>query len=150
MIYGTLEHLERYKDVHPGVYAGLRWLAENDLTQMELGKVELDGEKLFAVVQQYESTADYVKPEAHRKYIDIQYAFSGHEYLGYAPLEAMEEEVEAHPDNDVWYYRGEVTNLPLGNGRFAVVFPEDVHSPAIADGEPAPIGKCVVKVLVDY
>jgi len=150
MIYGSLDHLERYKDVHPGVYAGLRWLAETDLNEVELGKVILDGEKLFAVVQEYESTNDYVKPEAHRKYIDIQYAFRGREYLGYAPLEYMEEEVEAHPDNDVWYYRGEVTNLLLEGRRFAVVFPEDVHSPAIAEHEPASIGKCVVKVLVDY
>jgi len=63
-------------------------------------------------------------------------------------LETMTEEVEAHPERDIWLYHGPTDRVRIGNGRFAVLFPEDAHAPGIAVDQPAPARKCVVKVRV--
>lgn len=149
MIYDTLDHLSRYEGLHPGVLRGLRFLAETDLTAAAEGaRFELDGERLFAFVQCYETHPNET-PEAHRRYIDIQYLIEGEELVGVAPLEEMTEEVEAKPENDIWFYHGETSPLPIGRGRFLVLFPEDAHAPCLPLGKAARVKKCVVKVLTE-
>lgn len=149
MIYDTLDHLSRYEGMHPGVLKGLRFLAETDFSREQAARFELDGDRLFAFIQEYETAGDNDKPEAHRKYIDIQYLIEGEEAVGVAPLEEMTEVVEAKPENDIWFYHGPTTRLPIGNRRFLVLFPEDAHAPCIAIGERARVKKCVVKVAVE-
>lgn len=149
MIYDTLDHLERYRGMHPGVLRGLRFLAETDFSAPQ-ARYEIDGEKIFAFVQDYETKPANDTPEAHRKYIDIQYLIQGEELVGVAPLEAMTEVVEAKPENDIWLYHGPVAQVPIGNRRFLALFPEDAHAPGVAVDSPAPARKCVVKVLADW
>ena len=94
MIYDTLDHLEAYRGVHPGVMRGLELLRDTDFSQWEDGRHEIDGERLFILLQSYETKPENDTPEAHRKYIDIQYLLSGQEQMGVGPLEEMTEEVE--------------------------------------------------------
>ena len=48
--------------------------------------MEIDGEKVFALVQKYETVVmDVPKFETHKKYIDVQYIVSGEEIIGWAP-----------------------------------------------------------------
>lgn len=148
MIYDTLDHLSRYEGLHSGVLQGLRFLAETDFSATQETRFELDGERLFAFLQSYETHSNDT-PEAHRKYIDIQYLIEGEELVGVAPLEEMTEEVEAKPENDIWFYRGATTPLPIGNRRFLVLFPEDAHAPCLPLGESSAVKKCVVKVAVE-
>ena len=109
----------------------------------------MDGDNLFIFLQTYETKPDNDTPEAHRKYIDIQFLVSGREKMGVAPLEDMSEEVEARPDGDIWFYRGPMDYISLTAGdRFAVLWPGDAHAPSIAVDSPAPCRKCVVKVKV--
>lgn len=150
MIYDTLDHLDRYEGIHPGVMQGLRFLAETDFSKVDWSRKELDGEKLFAFIQEYETKPVNDTPEAHRKYIDIQYLVEGEELVGVGPLETMTEEVEAKPENDIWFYHGPTSQLPIGNRRFLVLFPEDVHAPCIIAGAPSTVRKCVVKVLTEW
>lgn len=149
MIYGTLEHLERYAGLGPELMKGLRFLRDTDFDGVGAGDLAIDGETVFAFVQEYDTKTANETPEAHRKYADIQYLIDGEEYIGVAPLSAMTEEVEAHPERDIWFYRGETDLIRMGKGRFLVLFPEDAHAPCIAVGAPAPVRKCVVKVLAD-
>lgn len=148
MIYGTIRHLERYEGLGEALMKGLRFLAGTDFSGVAPGRVEIDGDEVFASVQEYETLADNDTPEAHRKYADIQYLIEGEEFVGVAPLEAMVEEVEAHPERDLWLYHGPTDRVRIGNGRFVVLFPEDAHAPGIAVGARAPARKCVVKVRV--
>lgn len=149
MIYDTLEHVHRYDGIHPGVMQGLRFLAETDFSQLEDGRITLDGENLFVNVMTCQTKSVNDRPEAHRKYIDIQYLISGEELIGVGPLEEMQE-IEGKPEKDVWFYKGQVSNVSIGRGRFAVLFPEDAHAPSIAVQAPATVRKCVVKVLADW
>lgn len=149
MIYDTLKHLEAYRGIHPGVLRGLELLRDTDFSGMEDGRHEVDGDDLFFLLQSYESKPVNDKPEAHRKYIDIQYLISGTELVGIAPLEEMEREVEARPDGDIWFYNGPMDQVLLTGERFMVLWPGDAHAPCIAvDGTPVPCRKCVVKVKV--
>lgn len=149
MIYDTLEHIAAYEGIHPGVMRGLRYLAETDFSALPDGRQEIDGEAVFANLQSYENKPANDTPESHRDYIDIQYLIQGEELVGVAPLEAMTQVVEAHPERDLWLHRGPVEYLTIGRGRFLVLWPGDAHAPGIAPaGRCAPCRKCVVKVRV--
>lgn len=149
MIYDTLAHLESYRGVHPGVMKGLELLRDTDFSHMEDGRYEVDGDGLFFMLQSYDTKAVNDTPEAHRKYIDIQFLISGAELMGVAPLEEMDREVEARPEGDIWFYNGPLDQLLLTGDRFAALWPGDAHAPGVApDGKPAPCRKCVVKVKV--
>ena len=151
VIYDTLDHLEAYRGIHPGVMRGLELLRDTDFSQWEVGRHEIDGDRLFVLVQSYDSKPVNDTPEAHRKYIDIQYLLSGQELMGVAPLEEMTEEVEGRPEGDIWFYRGPMSSILLTGSRFVALWPGDAHAPCIAvDGKPEPCRKCVVKVLVDW
>ena len=120
-------------------------------SQWEDGRHEIDGERLFILLQSYETKPENDTPEAHRKYIDIQYLLSGQEQMGVGPLEEMTEEVEARPEGDIWFYHGPLSTILLSGRRFTALWPGDAHAPSIAvDRKPAPCRKCVVKVRVDW
>ena len=149
MLYDSLKHIEFYKGIHPGVYRALEILRDTDFSQLEDKRYEVDGDNLFFFLQSYETKPDNDTPEAHRKYIDIQFLVSGREKMGVAPLEDMSEEVEARPDGDIWFYSGPMDYITLtARDRFAVLWPGDAHAPSIAVDSPAPCRKCVVKVKV--
>ncbi|MBQ6364808.1 MAG: YhcH/YjgK/YiaL family protein [Oscillospiraceae bacterium] len=148
MIYDKLSHLETYASVSERLTKGLRFLRDTDFSSIPDGKYEIDGKDLFYMLQSYTTREANDTPEAHRKYIDIQYLLSGEEAIGVGAVSDMTEEVSAKPDGDVWFYHGPLSQIKLGSGSFAVLFPQDAHAPGIAVGAPAPVRKVVVKVLL--
>lgn len=149
MIYDKIDNIETYTALGERLAQGLRLLKEKDFSAMEPGRYEVDGNTLYYMVQSYQSKAANDTPEAHRKYIDIQYVVSGVERIGVGELSDMTEEVTANPESDFWLYHGPLSDLKLSAGYFAVLFPQDAHAPGIAAGDPAPVRKVVVKVLID-
>lgn len=111
--------------------------------------MEIDGDKVYALFQRYETKPVNDSPEAHKKYIDLQYLIDGEEFIGVAPLSTMKKEVEARPEGDIYFYEGETVKLPIGGGRFMVLFPEDAHAPCIAAGGSKPVHKVVIKIAVE-
>ena len=148
MIYDKLENLESYRGLAPRVLAGLEALRDTDFAALADGDYPLDGDKLYMKVMTLSTKAVNDRPEAHKRYIDIQYVLEGEERIGVAALDDMDCEVEANPAGDIWFYRGTTSELPLSGSRFVVLFPQDAHAPCIAVGEPKTIRKVVVKVLV--
>ena len=146
MIFDKLDHIDTYVSISEGLAKGLRLLKETDFSDLEPGKHIVDGDELFFMVQSYQSRPENDTAEAHRKYIDIQYMVSGEELIGVGGLSDMTEEVEANPDSDYWLYRGPMSKIRLGEGYFAVMFPQDAHAPGIAVSEPSQVKKIVVKV----
>lgn len=149
MIYDTLDHIQQYEGILPGVMKGLHLLADTDFSAWEDGRHAIDGDDLFILLQSYDTKPVNDTPEAHKKYIDIQYLLSGEERIAVAPVAEMDEEVEARPEGDIWFYRGKTDDILLTGKRFLVLFPQDAHAPCIAvHGAPVPCRKCVVKVRV--
>ncbi len=148
MIYDKLANLDTYSALSERLAKGLRFLRDTDFSGMEDGKYEVDGKELFYMLQSYSTRELNDSPEAHRKYIDIQYLLSGEEAIGVGALSEMTEEVSANPDGDIWFYHGPVSRVKLGSGSFVVLFPQDAHAPGMSVNESVPVRKVVVKVLL--
>ena len=54
------------------------FLREADLARLPLGRADIDGDEVFANVQEYDTVpAGQKQMEAHRRYYDVQYVVEG-------------------------------------------------------------------------
>lgn len=87
--------------------------------------------------------------ENHRREVDLQVVVEGIEWIEIAHPGEVGEAIEENVDGDVDFYatpEGPVTRLLLGEGCFAVFFPEDVHRCGASVAEAATLRKYVFKV----
>ena len=147
MILDSLDHIECYRGIHPRIWEALQ-LLQTDLSGLADGRYELDGDRIYYMIQTYMTRPANDLPEAHRKYADIQCVLSGAECIDVGELKQMTE-AEAHPERDLWLYRGRLDRLTMTPGRFMLLFPQDAHAAAIAAGESSICHKIVIKVLLD-
>ena len=126
------------------------FLAQDGLDSLPLGRNEIDGDDVFANVQEYDTVAASEKQlEAHRGYYDVQFVVSGQELLQYAQLDGLPECQPFDEENDFGLYETpeQCTNVVLRAGDLAVLAPEDAHKPGCTLGfEPCHVRKIVVKV----
>jgi len=151
MIVTDLKHIE-----HQAAPTTLRkafdFLRRPALPALPEGRVEIEGDRVFALVQRYvTAAADLPKFEAHQKYIDVQYIVEGEEIIGWAPLERMK--ITNAYDSDKDFCFGTVapglwTPVYLKQGQLVVLWPEDGHAPKLAGGAASQVMKIVVKVAV--
>ncbi len=147
MIFDTLQNIKNYKELGE-VYTALTFLAKTDFSKMAPGKYEIDGDRCFYSVQEYETDPDKKLSEAHKKYIDIQYMIDGEEIMGIAPLQISKVLVEEKEEKDCWLYECDTLPIPLQTGYFAVLYPTDIHKPGVAKVGKSKCRKVVVKVHV--
>jgi YhcH/YjgK/YiaL family protein len=151
MIVDSLKNKEIYESVHPKFGEAFAFIERVVAEGLAVGRYELDGDALFALVQEYPTKAPADCPfEAHRKYIDIQYVKSGRERMGVADLAHVTTSAEYNPERDVEFFNTpeDASILTVGADEFAVFFPHDAHQPAMAMGESETVEKIVVKVRV--
>jgi biofilm protein TabA len=156
-IVGLLsEVLERCRGDN-AVVEGLRYLAslnEKPLATVpgaEAVRVKISGERVFALHQSY-----LTKPlsegryEAHKRFIDLQYIQTGTELIRVAPrLEGIEDNATEPYDSkrDLEFFQlTEGSTLLMKPGMVAILYPEDLHAPCLANGKLALVQKVVVKV----
>lgn len=153
MIFGHLLNLDQDEAaLSPILQAGLRYLKNTDLVKLPLGKHEIDGENIFASVAEYElEPKEQRRPEAHQKYIDIQYIAWGEEIIGHSLLSSKYEVTQDElVERDVIFYK-DVENeaeLVLKPGIYAIFFPSDVHRPGCMSGDKTHVKKIVIKIAV--
>jgi len=152
MILDTLAHAAHYEALNSRFAKAFAFLRTVDGTQ-ELGRHDLDDDDCFALVQTYETKPmEKAKFEAHRKYIDVQFIYSGRETILWAPLAAMKEETMAYTEEKeaaLWKLVPDVTPLHMSAGHFAILHPQDAHAPCIEWEKPDQVFKVVVKVAVE-
>ena len=150
MIIDTLRHSERYYVLGEKFQKAFEFLKNNDISKMELGKHQIDGDEVFILVQEYTSKSiDNCGFEAHRHHADIHYVKEGFEYLGYAPIERAGEPItEYNHDSDAIFYEKECDFFLLREGDIAIVFPHDVHMPQKRALVPTYVRKACVKLKV--
>ena len=149
MILDTLGNGHLYRGIDDGIAAGLEYLAGLD-PALEVGRYELDGDRLFALVQEYDTApATDKRFESHRLHVDIQYVVTGRERILHAAA-GLEVETPYVEDKDVTFYRDPVasTSLLLLPGDFAIFFRGDGHKPGCMAGGRETVKKVVVKVRV--
>ena len=149
MIIDNLTNASLYYGVSSSLKKALEFLQKTDFETMKPGRYEIDGDNVYAMVQQYET-----KPleqgiwEAHKKYIDVQYVVTGSEIIGYRYIEGMKVTKEYDQSADCLLLGGEGDFFKVVAGFFAVFTPKDAHMPCIAATLPAEVKKVVVKVAV--
>ena len=152
MIVTDLRHIDHQVAMTPALRKALDFLRGHNIYNLLDGKVEIDGDRVFAIVQRYETlTTDDPKFEYHRKHIDIQYIVSGEEVIGWMPIERMTITEAYDPDKDICFgsvTQREWTPVHLHAGQLAVLYPEDGHAPKLASRAPSSVVKIVVKVAV--
>ena len=148
MIIDTLEQAARYESLHPQFKAAFDFLRNTELLSLADGRTEIDGDRLFALTQSYETKPiDGGKLEAHRKYIDIQFIISGEEYIGYAPFESQSPVEPFSVEKDIGFYHGDASFSRLTAGMFAIFYPHDAHLPSRYLAASAHVKKVVLKVV---
>lgn len=151
MIFDSIEKAEFYYSLSPNLKKGLMFLENtSNLDELPIGRLEIDGDNVFALVQEYE-TKEFNEDmwEAHKEYFDIQFIVSGTEEVRVTRIEDMTPNTVYHPDGDYWLFSGQGNGLIITNNQFAIFSPEDVHQPGVIVGEqPETIKKIVVKALI--
>ena len=149
MIVDTLEHAGLYAKISDRFAVALKFLQTNDLTKLEIGKFEIEGKEVFAIVSEYNSKSNEdAKWEAHKKYADIQVIISGEEQMGYAPINKMTVKEDYNPEKDMVVLSGTGDYVVGTPGNFIVFFPHDGHQPCVSINGSSPIKKLVIKVLM--
>lgn len=150
MIIDTLDNAPRYYNLGERIATALKYLQDNDCTRLAAGTLAIQGEQIFALVQDKTT-----KPreqgvwEAHRKHIDVQLVAAGVEEMGYANIQSLtvKQPYDEQADYALFEGRGSFVSVPAGS--IVIFFPEDGHMPGLAaDGQPAAVRKVIVKVAV--
>jgi YhcH/YjgK/YiaL family protein len=149
MILDKIENAYLYSSINPLLAEGLKFITENDFSTVEPGKFYLKDDLLYAMINEYETKpAKECKPEAHKKYTDIQFIVSGEELIGFQTLGEQLPSEPYNEEKDVAFFNEGGSLFSLKQGFFAIFFPDDIHQPCIMIDEPARIRKVVVKVAI--
>lgn len=149
MIYDKIDHIETYKGLSEDLYLGLEFL-KNATPDLENGVHELNP-RVKAIVSEYETKEVNENGfEAHKKFIDIQYVLQGAEKVCCLPLDQLQERIPYKEENDAAFYtsNGKPIEMVIGDGSFAVFFPQDGHMPCLCMEEPTIVKKVVIKVKI--
>jgi YhcH/YjgK/YiaL family protein len=153
MIFGHVNDLESaFAWLPKPLKLALEHLRQTDFSALPVGNYDLQGKDIY--VQVFDTTTKpfaETRAEVHRQYIDVQYSCDGKETMGFAAdtgNNALAE--DCLEQRDVLFYSGmeNESTLTMVPGGFAAFFPNDVHRPGCAVGEPTSIRKVVVKVRV--
>jgi biofilm protein TabA len=150
MILDQIGNIELYKNFSKTIYAGLQFIASST-PDIALGIYEIcDG--VTALVTEYETLEVFERGyEAHRHVIDIQYPIIGLERVKWSPIEGMDINIPYDPVKDRTFYKNpspQGTMVDVGQGIFAIMFPQDGHGPQHFIDEPEIIKKITVKVTI--
>ena len=148
MICDTLDQLHLYKGFHKNLDTAIEFLAAHPLDTLPLGRTEVDGDEVFINVMD----AD-LKPhtgshaEYHRLYADLQIDLTGGEGWGYTNEPG--EEVGEYTVDCGFQDSASVVSGALGEGRFVLFFPGELHKPGVARPGCAHVRKVVIKIRME-
>ena len=149
MILDHISNASLYQFKNLRLSRGLEFLQSENVASLPLGRTDIDGDHLFALIQEYSTRLESeCSWEAHRKYIDIQFLATGSERIDYAPLSSLKITKPYDPVKDRAELTGAGSSLDLRAGMFAIFFPTDAHRPCVAATASAQVKKIVLKVAV--
>jgi YhcH/YjgK/YiaL family protein len=146
MIVSNLQNSKRIESLHPLFTTLFEYVKTHDLLHAELGRIEIDGDKLFINNVNPECVArDKQVLELHHDYIDVHILLEGKETIGWKATEDLKEETKPYEkEGDCALYSDTPTTyVDIYPGEFVLVYPEDAHAPVIGEGK---IRKLIAKV----
>ncbi|HUR35273.1 MAG TPA: YhcH/YjgK/YiaL family protein [Vicinamibacterales bacterium] len=147
MVSDDIKYAPEYFNLSAGIRTALEYLRRADLGALTPGRHDVDGDRVFALVSDYETrSAAETFWEAHRRHVDVQYVHSGVERIGYGDLADFA--VEPYDaERDLVVARGDSERfVEVGPRGFVILFPHDVHMPGLTGRRIETVRKVVVKV----
>ncbi|MGI5868319.1 MAG: YhcH/YjgK/YiaL family protein [Kiritimatiellia bacterium] len=150
MIKDALANASLYAALHPRFAAAFAWLDRAMADGIPEGRIEIDGDRLVAIPQRYETHPfDCRKFETHDKFIDIQLVVSGSEIVYMGDPRTMEPAVPYDDAKDIAFFAGRGVPEMLRAGEFLIIWPHEAHAPGCDPGpDSAAVHKIVIKVAV--
>ena len=148
MLVDSFDYIACYKGLHPNLDKAIDWLNSHTLDALENGKTIIDGENVFVNVMDADlRDAEGAAFEYHRRYADLQIDLSGGEHWGWASEGKPEGEFST--ESDAGFASGpEHAGGELGEGRFVIFFPGELHKPSCKTPGCDHVRKAVVKILM--
>ncbi|EKE04076.1 MAG: hypothetical protein ACD_20C00109G0031 [uncultured bacterium] len=147
MIIDHLKNAHLYYKLDKNIAIAFKFLEETDLFSLKSGKYEIEGDKIFAIAQDYVTKPKHIALwEAHTRYIDIQCIIKGKELIGYTNVENLKPDIDYDSDKDIQFLKGEGDFLKMSAGMFMILMPHDAHMPSISINHAAYVKKVVIKV----
>lgn len=147
MIVDQIENLKNYESLNPLFKKVVEFIAENELSSLEPGRHEIEGNDLFVNIDEPTGrTREEAVLEIHHKMIDIQIPLGVEETYGYTPA-ALLPEVPFNDEKDFALFPGlkPQTFITLRPGQFIIFFPGEGHAPLVSEKQQ--FKKGIFKVL---
>ena len=150
MVIDNIKRFRLYEGMHPLFSKAFAFIESYLEEPKPVGKYEILGDDLFALVQRYETKAE-AGMEAHDKYIDIQFIAKGEEKALWAERDELVMVTPFAEGKDAAFFEeGErPASLILREGDFVIFYPNDAHKPSLAVTAPTTVDKIVLKVKVN-
>jgi YhcH/YjgK/YiaL family protein len=149
MILDTLANCHLYLSINERIAKGFDYLRTTDLDSLPCGKHDIDGDTIFALVQEYQTKPIVeCKLESHKKYIDIQYVIQGEEMMGIT-TQNNQTILEQNLEKDYTFYEGTTSLVRVSKGMFTIFFPDDLHQPCVQTETVLEVKKVVIKVMIE-
>ena len=150
MVLDSITNATRYMNLGQGIANALQYIQNNDLTKIQPGRYELEGDRLVMIVFEFDATnTNEIKLEGHRRYIDLQYWANGSERMGHDILNNQPVIEAYNEEKDCGFYHCDATWYRLQSGMFVIYYPTDLHT-AVADPLcQTKVKKIVFKILVE-
>jgi YhcH/YjgK/YiaL family protein len=149
MILDSLENYQLYSTINERIAKGFDYLRNTDLDSLPSGKHDIEGDTIFALVQEYQTKPIVeCKLESHKKYIDIQYVIRGEEFMGIT-TQNNQAILEQNLEKDYTFYEGTTSLVRVSKGMFTIFFPDDLHQPCIQTETALEVKKVVIKVMIE-
>lgn len=148
MVYDRIENSRRYEALHELFGRAFGVLRRPDIASLPPGRHEIDGDRMYLVIVRKEGTGrEQAVLEAHRRYIDIQFAVVGTDTIGWKPSRDCAAVSQPYDESkDIMFFSdAPVAWTPVAPGMFTIFFPDDAHAPMVGDGI---LHKAVVKVAL--
>lgn len=151
MVIDKLENAYLYAGLSAKIRRGLEVLKDKKLSAKKDGRYEVEGDELYYMIQRYTTKPiEEGRLEAHKKYIDIQFAAEGEEMIGHSEISQLNIDKPYDEAKDVAFYEApeKINTIKLGKEMFCILFPQDGHIPGCQMDGPSEILKVVVKVKI--
>lgn len=148
MIYGNIAYADRYASLHPLLPQLFAYVKSHDLLHTPMGKIVLDGDKLFINNVNPECLSEEKQVlEVHRRYIDVHILLEGKERVGWSNTDDCKDVADPYDEagDFATFFDKPTTYIDMMPNDFLIVFPEDAHAPIIGSGR---IRKAIAKVML--
>ena len=149
MIFTHIKDSEKYIAVNPNFKNAFEFLKTLNADTPN-GSYEGEGFRCNVMEVTTSDTAADGTPkvfEAHKDYLDIQYAIKGTDCIGFAVTDTLSVVKPYDAEKDYLLLSGECDKITVQESELCILYPEDAHIPGMcADGKSFALKKAVVKI----